>query len=105
MRKGELKTLQLVALALLASLPIFGQIVEKNQGYLPFAEAPINYRSENLSDPVEKLQERLDRGELKLDYEPGHGYLRAVLAALRVPLSSQALVFSKTSFQYPKISP
>jgi hypothetical protein len=105
MRKGDLKTLQLTALALLASFPVFGQIVEKNQGYLPFADGPINYRSENLTDPVETLQEKLDRGELKLDYEPGHGYLRAVLAALRVPLSSQALVFSKTSFQYPKISP
>ncbi len=31
--------------------------------------------------------------------------MRSVLAALRVPVSSQTLVFSKTSFQYPKISP
>ena len=96
---------EMTALALLAVGPICAQIVEKTQGYLPFADAPINYRSENLTDPVEKLQERLDRGELTLDYETGHGYLRAVLAALRVPASSQTLVFSKTSFQYPKISP
>ena len=34
-----------------------------------------------------------------------HGYLAAVLGALRVPVSSQTLVFSKTSFQYPNISP
>src|ERR1035438_3641105 len=87
-------------------LPLSGeQGVVKNQGYLPFADAPINYRSENLSDPVAKLQTRLDRGEVKLKYEPGHGYLRSVLEALRVPVSSQTLVFSKTSFQYPKISP
>ncbi len=33
-------TVSLVAAAL-------GQVV-KNQGYLPFADAPINYRSENL---------------------------------------------------------
>jgi hypothetical protein len=105
MRRSELKIVEMTALALLAAGPMCGQIVEKNQGYLPFADAPINYRSENLTDPVEKLQEKLDRGELKLDYEPGHGYLRAVLAALRVPVSSQTLVFSKTSFQYPKISP
>src|SRR5580704_5517145 len=82
-----------------------GEVVVKNQGYLPFADAPINYRSENLSDPVAKLQTRLDRGEVKLKYESGHGYLRSVLEALRVPVSSQTLVFSKTSFQYPKISP
>src|SRR5580658_820423 len=88
-------------------LPLRGEqrVVEKNQGYLPFADAPINYRSENLSDPVAKLQARLDGGEVKLEYEPGHGYLRSVLEALRVPVSSQTLVFSKTSFQYPKISP
>lgn len=94
-----------LAVALSAIRPAAAQIVEKNQGYLPFAGAPINYRSENLSDPVEKLQEKLDRGEIKLDYQPGHGYLKAVLAALHVPVSSQTLVFSKTSFQYPKISP
>lgn len=94
-----------MTLAALCSLTASAQIVEKNQGYLPFADAPINYRSENLADPVAKLQERLDRGELKLEYEPGHGYLKSVLAALRVPVSSQTLVFSKTSFQYPKISP
>ena len=82
-----------------------GEVVVKNQGYLPFADAPINYRSENLSDPVAKLQQRLDSGEVKLNYEPGHGYLRSVLAALKIPISSQTLVFSKTSFQYPKISP
>jgi hypothetical protein len=79
--------------------------VVKEQGYLPFADAPINYRSENLSDPVARLQKELDRGAIHLDYEPGHGYLRAVLNALKVPISSQTLVFSKTSFQYPKISP
>ncbi len=82
-----------------------GQIVVKAQGYVPFADAPINYRSENLSDPVAKLQAQVDRGEVKLEYEPGHGYLRSVLKALRVSPSSQTLVFSKTSFQYPKITP
>jgi hypothetical protein len=105
MEMRRVKIVAWMAMGLLASASMYGQIVEKNQGYLPFADAPINYRSENLSDPVEKLQERLDRGELKLHYESGHGYLRAVLEALRVPASSQTLVFSKTSFQYPKISP
>ncbi len=86
-------------------LPASSQIVVKNQGYVPFGDAPINYRSENLSDPIAKLQKKLDSGEAKLDYEPQHGYLRSVLRALRVPISSQTLVFSKTSFQYPQISP
>lgn len=40
-----------------------------------------------------------------LQFEPRHGYLLSVLKALRIPLSSQTLVFSKTSFQAPQIFP
>src|SRR5215469_13498993 len=80
-------------------------IVVKSQGYLPFADAPIHYRSENLNDPIANLERQLEAGAAKLEYEPGHGYLKSVLNALHVPASSQTLVFSKTSFQYPKISP
>ena len=82
-----------------------GRIVEKNQGFLPFADAPINYRSSKLNDPVARLEKRLERGELKLHYDPKHGYLKSVLDALHISVSSQALVFSKTSFQFPDISP
>jgi hypothetical protein len=81
------------------------QIAVRNQGYIPFSDAPINYRSNVLSDPVAKLQQQLDRGEAHLVYEPDHGYLRSVLKLLLIPIDSQTLVFSKTSFQYPKISP
>ena len=84
--------------------PAVGQVV-KNQGYLPFADAPINYRSENPERSGREASAAARQGEVKLDYEPGHGYLRSVLEALKIPVSSQTLVFSKTSFQYPKISP
>lgn len=96
-----------IALLILAwlSLPAHGQIAVRNQGYVPFADAPIYYRSENVSDPVAQLQKRIDRGEVSLQYEAQHGYLRSVLKELAVPISSQTLVFSKTSFQYKKISP
>ena len=72
---------------------------------MPFSEEPINYRSETLTDPVALLQKKIDRGEVKLDYEPKHGYLKSVLEKLAIPVDSQTLVFSKTSFQYKKISP
>jgi hypothetical protein len=81
------------------------QIAVRNQGYVPFSEAPINYRSEDLSDPIAKLQQRIDAGKTKLVYEPEHGYLKSVLKELQIPIDSQTLVFSKTSFQYKKISP
>jgi hypothetical protein len=87
------------------SLPVDGQIAVKNQGYVPFSEQPIDYRSDKLTDPVAMLQKRIDRGEVRLDHEPEHGYLKSVLRALAVPQNSQTLVFSKTSFQYKKISP
>jgi hypothetical protein len=81
------------------------QIAVRNQGYIPYSDAPINYRSDDLSDPVAKLRQQLDQGKVSLQYESEHGYLKSVLNLLHVPIDSQTLVFSKTSFQYPKISP
>jgi hypothetical protein len=83
----------------------YGQIAVQNQGYVPYSDAPINYRSAELTDPVAKLQQQLDQGKATLQYASGHGYLEAVLKLLAVPVDSQTLVFSKTSFQYKKISP
>ena len=94
------------ALLLTAAASASAQIAVKNQGYIPYDEAPINYRSEDITDAVTLLQKKLDQGKAKLDYANGdHGYLRSVLKLLDIPVSSQTLVFSKTSFQYPKISP
>ena len=82
----------------------YGQIAVRNQGYVPYSDAPINYRSEDLSDPVALLQKRIDQGKARLTYDQDRGYLKSVLQLLEVPVDSQTLVFSKTSFQYPKIS-
>jgi hypothetical protein len=95
------------ALAGAASLLIYAhaQIAVRNQGYVPFGDAPINYRSENLNDPVARLRQRLAQGKATLQYDPQFGYLKSVLKLLDIPVDSQTLVFSKTSFQYKKISP
>lgn len=66
---------------------------------------PISYSSAQLDDPVSRLQQRLDRGEAELHYDRQHGYLKSVLEQLNVPISSQGLVFSKTSFQRDRITP
>ncbi len=99
----------LVALATIglgwAILRAHGQVAVRNQGYVPYSDAPINYRSEKLSDPVARLQRELDHGKKTLKYEPRHGYLKSVLKQLQVPVDSQTLVFSKSRFQYKKISP
>lgn len=57
------------------------------------------------NDPVAKLQRDLASGKRTLKRDPKTGYLKPVLEALGVPVSSQTLVFSKTSFQLQRISP
>jgi hypothetical protein len=59
----------------------------------------IRYSSAPVSDPVSRFNERLRSGAAKLAFDPKAGYLPAVLAAFAVPVESQALVFSPTSFQ------
>jgi len=65
----------------------------------------IRYDSTASRDPIALLNERLKRGEAALERRGPSGYLQSVLEALGVPVESQMLVFSKTSFQAPKIGP
>jgi hypothetical protein len=66
---------------------------------------PINYSSADAHNAVERLQQRLDAVQVTLDHEDGPGYLRSLLRELKVPTSSQMLVFSKTSLQRQRIHP
>lgn len=93
------------AAILLRIVPVHGQVAVRNQGYVPYDDAPIHYLSDDVNDPVDKLQKRLDAGEAHLEWQPKGGYLPSLLKELRIPVSSQTLVFSKTSFQFRKISP
>jgi hypothetical protein len=65
----------------------------------------IAYASAPVTDPVARLNAKLASGEVKLVPDGPSGYLHSVLDALGVPVSSQVLVFSKTSFQAPRIGP
>jgi hypothetical protein len=64
----------------------------------------IAYSKGPVSDEVAALNARLVSGAEKLAYDEKSGYLPAVLKALHLPVSSQALVFSQTSFQAPLIN-
>ncbi len=70
-----------------------------------YAEDPVNYLKTSPSDAVADLQQKLDSGQAQLKFDSKRGYLLAVLQALHVPVSSQMLVFSKTSFQRDLITP
>lgn len=71
----------------------------------PYEQEPINYSKAPVNDPVAKLQAALDAGTARLEYEPHFGYLRSLLQELDTPVSSQSLVYSKTSFQRSRIAP
>lgn len=70
-----------------------------------FERSPISYSATTPDNAIERLQRRLDAGAAALDFDDRCGYLRSVLDALDVPLSSQTLVFSKTSLQQHRIRP
>ncbi|MFN0119558.1 MAG: hypothetical protein ACKV2V_03545 [Blastocatellia bacterium] len=56
------------------------------------------------NDAVARLQQRLDRGEAKLEFSKPGGWLQSVLKQLDIPVSSQSLVFSRTSLQSGNIN-
>ena len=74
-------------------------------GQAEFEREPIRYTEAAVHDAVAKLQERIDAGKVELEYDERQGYLKSLLAALDVSVSSQMLVFSKTSFQQRIITP
>ena len=73
---------------------------------VPIDHEAIRYSKTQADDPIHRLGQRVARGEVKLDFEDnGMGHLRSLLKHLNVNIDSQVFVFSKTSFQAPRISP
>lgn len=70
-----------------------------------FEREPILYSAATPDNVISRLQQRLNEGKESLAFDPDKGYLPAVLKALKVPISSQTLVFSKTSLQRHRIGP
>jgi len=59
----------------------------------------IDYDKASTDDPIARVNKKLASGAIKLAYQPDNGYLRSVLEALNIPVESQSLVFSQTSFE------
>jgi len=64
-----------------------------------------SFRPQQTDNPIDSLAQRIQTDKTVLNYDEAHGYLSAVLRELNVPVSSQTLVFSKSSFQLSQISP
>ena len=73
---------------------------------VPLEHEAIDYAKRPTHDPITKINAKLKDGSVKFKFtDDGMGYLGAVLKALDVPVESQVMVFSKTSFQAPRIAP
>lgn len=72
---------------------------------LPYNQHPIKYGQATPRDPVMQLSGRLERKEVALEKSGPSGVLQHLLRELQVPVSSQLLVFSKSSAQAKLIKP
>ena len=89
-------------------IAIFGSSILFGQGGhadfpAPLVGAPKD--ATDLHDPITELVRRIDQGKVKLEFDEERGYLPSILRELHIPLSSQMLVFSKTSLQHKYINP
>lgn len=100
-RRGWLAPLGLMLGA--AALPALG--VARLQAQYDSDDPTIQYAKTPANDAITHLQSEIDAGKVKLTFDPARGWLPSVLKALHIPVSSQMLVFSKTSFQHTLISP
>lgn len=69
-----------------------------------YENEPINYSKTAPEDAVSRLQQRLASADIQLPGDEKE-ILRLLLVELNVPISSQLLVFSRTSLQRDRISP
>jgi hypothetical protein len=92
---------------LLKSLPlvlVMGAAVGAQMTSLAENDA-VAYSKSAPADEIAQLQQKMDAGEVSLTYDEAHGWLPSVLKALKIPASSQGLVFSRTSLQVDRIAP
>jgi hypothetical protein len=83
---------------------VFGTGHLAAQGVDEFEQSPIQYSATAPRDAITRLEARLKSGEAKLAGSDREIAL-TLLRELNIPVESQVLVFSKTSFQRERITP
>ncbi len=89
---------------ILCALP-FALRVGDCGGFIFFDEEMENYQKTADTGELKRLQNRLDGGSTRWSRDPKHGYLLALLKELNVPVSSQMLVATKTSWNNELVCP
>ncbi|MHC4877442.1 MAG: hypothetical protein ACYTGL_13185 [Planctomycetota bacterium] len=73
-------------------------------GQVDIEKPPIDYSKTQDDNLVTKLKARIESGETTLEPDSHFGFLRPILKELDVSVTSQGLVFSKTSLQVEHIA-
>src|ERR1700728_2130090 len=100
--------LQRIAVVVLAAVAVCAWAARDDSfdfPYIPDDHPAIQYPTRAPDDAIARLQQQMDSGKVKLQFDAQWGYLPSLLTQLGIKTDSQMLLFSKTSFQGPKISP
>jgi hypothetical protein len=95
-------------LAILGALVLAGAgaLAQRRDAFVASRDHPaIAYSKGAVADPVFQLARRIQDGSVRLQFDRPNGYLKSLLAALAIPIESQVLVFSETSFEAKLINP
>lgn len=88
----------------MTALVVLTPNVIQAQGTETYEQPPISYSATQPRDALAQVQTRLAAGKLKLTGS-GKEIVQSLLRELHIPVESQLLVFSKTSFQRQRIRP
>jgi len=77
----------------------------KEPRVIEFKNPPHSYLEAKPKDRFAELQEKAQKGEVKLDTTNDKAFLTSLLQALNIPVSSQIMVFSASSLQSEIINP
>ena len=92
-----------VVLGLMAAIPAIAFAAQQSRYDVEYPT--IGYERGVPADSIARLQQQVAAGDTQLRYTGESGYLTSLLEALDIDVSSQTLVFSKTSLQVATIAP
>jgi hypothetical protein len=78
--------------------------LEERPFFASKSDSAIEYGTKAATDRVAELGRELAKGTAQLKFDGSSGYLKSILQALRLPVQSQSVVFSRTSVQSEFIS-
>ena len=94
------RSIPVMTVLLVVGTPVWAQVPRYDREY-----PAIEYSTRRATDRVARLIERISAGAVELEHVGPSGYLTSLLSALDISTTSQALVFTRTSFQATLISP